>query len=100
MKDKEFFNTIKSSLEEGIAYYEGKKRLKTFHVPDSAPEYTSVQIKRIRERLKMSQQLFSLVLNVSNKTIQSWEQGTRHPEKAACRLLQIIEKNPKALLNI
>lgn len=100
MKDKEFFNTIKSSLEEGIVYYEGGKQLKTFHVPDSAPEYTPGQIKRIRNKLKMSQQLFSLVLNVSKKTVQSWEQGLRHPENVACRLLQVLEKYPKAILKI
>ncbi|MFC1643471.1 helix-turn-helix domain-containing protein [Chlamydiota bacterium] len=95
-----FFNTLKTSLEEGIKYYEGKKKLKTYHIPDPAPEYTPTQIKRIRNRLHMSQHLFSLLLNVSNRTVQSWEQGARHPEKVACRLLQIVEKNPCDVLKI
>lgn len=97
MKGKTLFNTLKSSLEEGIAYYEGKKHLRTFHVPDPAPVYTPSQIKRIRDKLNVSQHVFALILNVSGKTVQSWEQGFRHPENAAYRLLQIIEKQPKVV---
>lgn len=100
MKKKILFNALKTSLEEGIAYYKGEKNLKTFHIPDPAPVYTSSRIKKIRERLHVSQPIFALILNVSGKTVQSWEQGFRHPEKVACRLLQILEKRPQAVLKI
>lgn len=100
MRKKSLFNTLKTALEEGIVYYEGKKHLRTFHVPDPAPLYTPTQIKRIRDRLNVSQHIFALILNISGKTVQSWEQGYRHPEKIACRLLQIIDKQPRAILKI
>lgn len=100
MKKKTLFNTLKTSLKEGIAYYKGRKNLFTFHIPDPAPVYTSSQIRRIRERFHISQPIFALILNVSGKTVKSWEQGFRRPEKAACRLLQILEKRPEAVLKI
>lgn len=100
MKKESLFNTLKTSLEEGIAYYEGKKPLHKFHVPDPAPEYTANRIKSLREKLHVSQPVFALILNVSGKTVKSWEQGLRHPEKVACRLLQILEKQPEALFKI
>lgn len=100
MKNKTLFNTLKTALEEGIAYHEGKKPLRTYHVPNPAPLYTPNRIKMIRNKLHASQPIFALILNVSGKTVQSWEQGYRHPEKAACRLLQVLEKYPDALLKI
>lgn len=100
MKEKTLFNTLTSSLEDGIAFYEGKKHLHTFHVPDPAPSYTSSQIRKIRDMLHVSQHVFALILNVSGKTVQSWEHGLRHPEKSACRLLQIIEKQPQTIFKI
>jgi putative transcriptional regulator len=42
----------------------------------------------------MSQFVFASVLNVSVKTVQSWEQGERRPSHAALRLLEIIAANP------
>ena len=43
----------------------------------------------------MSQPVFARVLNVSAKTVQSWEQGVRTPQRGDLRLIQIIEKDPK-----
>jgi putative transcriptional regulator len=51
-------------------------------------------IARLRERCKMSQFVFASVLNVSVKTVQSWEQGDRKPSQAALRLLEIIAADP------
>lgn len=73
MSKKTLFNTLKSSLEEGIAYHEGKRRLRTFHIPEPAPVYTPDQIKRIRSSLRISQPVFALILNVSGKIVKRWE---------------------------
>jgi hypothetical protein len=40
------------------------------------------------------------MLNVSIKTSQSWEQGTRKPSQAALRLIQVFRQHPSALLEI
>jgi putative transcriptional regulator len=43
----------------------------------------------------MSQAMFARLLNVSPKTVQSWEHGTRKPSQAALRLIQVFEQNPR-----
>ena len=48
----------------------------------------------------MSQAVFARLLNVSTKTVQSWEQGTRKPSRAALRLIQIFGKNPDGVLKV
>jgi putative transcriptional regulator len=48
----------------------------------------------------MSQGVFARTLNVSVKTVQSWEQGERKPSQAALRLLQLLDANPEAVCEI
>ncbi|MCE5316784.1 MAG: hypothetical protein LLG04_05410, partial [Parachlamydia sp.] len=47
-----------------------------------------------------SQNLFAAYLNVSLNTIQAWEQGSRRPNHAALRLLEIMDKGPKFLTSL
>ena len=56
-------------------------------------KYTSVQIKRIREKNRVSQPVFAAFLNASPSTVKSWEQGEKHPRGATLRLLEIVERN-------
>jgi len=93
-----FFNDLKEGLLEGIAYFEGKIELKTtfLSIPDPPPPYNAERIRILRTTLGFSQPYFSRLLNVSPKTVQSWEQGTRIPSQASARLLQLIE-NPNLL---
>src|SRR5262249_13419334 len=44
-----------------------------------------------------SQAVFARLLNVSTRTIQSWEQGQRKPSQAALRLIQIFRQDPAGL---
>jgi putative transcriptional regulator len=53
-------------------------------------------VRRIRTQLNMSQAGFARLLQVSSKTVQSWEQGARRPQQSSARLLQFIE-NPELL---
>jgi putative transcriptional regulator len=39
----------------------------------------------------MSQAGFARLLQVSSKTVRSWEQGARRPQQSSARLLQFIE---------
>jgi len=48
----------------------------------------------------MSQAYFAALLNVSPKTVQSWEQGIREPSDSSLWLLQIVEKNPAVVREI
>ena len=92
---------LEAALREGISYARGEVQLKTYTLtlPDPPPAYTAERVRRLRSRLNLSQPLFSSLLNVSPKTVQSWEQGTRVPSHAAARLLQLIE-DPDALASL
>ena len=54
----------------------------------------------VREGTGLSQAKFALLLGVSVRTLQEWEQGRRAPSGAARTLLMIAAKNPKALLDV
>lgn len=45
-----------------------------------------------REQNNYSQGIFANVLNVSIKTVQSWESGVRAPSHVALRLLEVVDK--------
>ena len=54
----------------------------------------------IRERTGLSQAKFAMLLGVSVRTLQEWEQGRRAPSGAARTLLMVAAKNPQALLEV
>jgi putative transcriptional regulator len=54
----------------------------------------------VREGTGLSQAKFALLLGVSVRTLQEWEQGRRAPSGAARTLLLIAHKNPRALLDV
>jgi putative transcriptional regulator len=87
------FDRLKKGLEEGIAHERGERALRVTEVivPDPPQLYSADDVRRIRIRLKMSQAGFARLLQVSSKTVQSWEQGTRRPQQSSARLLQFIE---------
>jgi len=89
-----FFEDLKIGLEEAIAYKKGKLDLRSelIEIPEPPAQYKAKQIKKIREQSHYSQGVFAKVLNVSIKTVQSWESGQRVPSHAALRLLEIVDK--------
>ncbi len=95
------FDRLKKGLEEGIAHERGERTLRVAEVivPDPPRLYTADDVRRIRARLKMSQAGFAHLLQVSSKTVQSWEQGTRRPQQSSARLLQFIE-HPELLTTL
>lgn len=87
---------IRKGLEEAIRHAKGEITLRTttLELPDPPPEVKAEDVIRIRLDNQMSQAVFARVLNVSPKTIQSWEQGSRKPSPSSLRLIQVIRKNP------
>ena len=97
-----FFKDLKESLEEVLAHRQGKLDLYSeyIEIPEPPVEYKAKDIKKIREKNRYSQSMFALVLNVSKKTVQSWESGKRSPTHSALRLLEIVDKgiyNPEII---
>ncbi len=93
-KNNKFFEDIKAGLQEVLDYKKGKLRLSSefIEIPEPPSEYRPKEIKKIREEKNYSQSLFAKILNVSPRTIQSWESGMRKPSHASLRLLEIIDK--------
>lgn len=89
-----FYSDLKAGLKEAIAHKKGKINLRSeiIEIPEPPAEYKAKEIKHIREVNHYSQGVFAKILNVSVKTVQSWESGERNPSHAALRLLEIIDK--------
>jgi putative transcriptional regulator len=62
------------------------------------PRYGSARVRRVREGLGLSQPVFAKALNVSVGTVRGWEQGARVPDGPSRRLLEVVERHPKAIL--
>jgi putative transcriptional regulator len=88
------FDELKRSLEDSLAFSRGELSLVTTTIPAPPPLRDPTQIADLRHRLRMSQAVFAAVINVSPKTVQSWEQGVRRPSQAALRMLEVMDEDP------
>lgn len=91
MKNEDF-NKLLESVKQMGQIKQGKIK------PSRVFRYAVPNIQAIRTKLDVSQNEFALMLGVSARTLQNWEQGRREPEGSARALLIIAEKNPKAVL--
>lgn len=89
------FDRLRKGLHESIAYSRGELTLQTTELPAPPPKARAVEIIDLRKRFRMSQAVFAATLNVSSRTVQSWEQGLREPSDAALRMIQLIRLDPK-----
>jgi putative transcriptional regulator len=102
--DRTLGEEIIAGLEEALAYERGEltnvKVTRATLASQSAevapaPVYQANRIAALRERLRLSQPVFAAALNVSAETVKKWEQGTREPDGAALRLLELAEAHPE-----
>ena len=91
---KSVYNSIMAGLTEAVEDAKGNKKQLTRRVVTILPvkQYTSEQIKEIRNKTKLSQRAFAGYLGVSPKTVEAWEAGTNHPNGSASRLLNNQKK--------
>lgn len=107
MKKKSVGAQIVEGLTEAVAYKRGElANVRVTRLPLTvraaqvvpAPRYDGARVARLRARLKLSQPVFAMALNVSPETVRSWEQEKRTPDGAALRLLQVAERHPDVIL--
>jgi putative transcriptional regulator len=93
---------VRKGLEEAILHAKGEITLNStiLERPDPPPPIRANDLIRLRRESGMSQAVFARLLNVSTKTVQSWEQGARKPSQAALRLIQVFRHAPTALLEV
>lgn len=90
--NKAQFDELLASVQEMDEIAAGKKK------PARVFEYPEPEVKRIRENTGLSQNQFALLIGVSKRTLENWEQGRRHPTGPAKALLRILEADPKHAL--
>jgi len=90
--EKNMFDELLTSVQEMDGIVKDKKKAsRSFNFPE--PE-----VKAIRERLGVSQGRFAIILGVSKRTVENWEQGRRHPTGAARSLLRVVAADPEHAL--
>ena len=86
------FDSIKQGLDEALAFSEAKKGKAVVH------EFTPVDVKNIRSQVGMSQNEFASAFGISVSTLRHWERGDRTPHGPALVLLNVVAKEPGAVL--
>jgi putative transcriptional regulator len=84
---------IIASLNEAVRWARGEKvpvRITTVHVPE-------VDVRQVRNRLKLSQTQFAARFGFAPASVRNWEQGRTHPHGPARILLAVIAKHPEAV---
>lgn len=84
----DFFDELKTSLEEAVEIKSGKK------APARVTRYEIADVKAIREQLNVSQAEMAKALGTSLDTIKSWESRRRNPTGLAAKVLATIQANP------
>jgi len=90
VRKKDFDKLIASVKQAGKIKRGKSKASRSF-------DFKPADIKRIRERLDVSQSEFALMIGVSVSTLQNWEQGRRQPDGPARALLKVAAENPEAV---
>jgi putative transcriptional regulator len=86
-------NSIRRGLEEAIAFVKGDADLSKYrvHIPHE------IDVRRIRDKLGMTQEEFAREFGFSVNTLRHWEQGRRVPEGPTRAYLMVIDRAPKAV---
>ena len=91
--NKEHFEKLVASIQEAGKIKAGRK------APSRVFEVKPPEIKNVRKKLNVSQNEFALMIGVSVRTLQNWEQGRRKPEGPTKVLLRIASRNPSAVFD-
>lgn len=89
----EFFSSIKQGLEEAVAYSKGQCPKAVVH------EFSPVDVKNVRAKMGMTQTEFASAFGISVSTLRHWERGDRVPQGPALVLLNVVDKEPQAVLS-
>lgn len=82
-----------SELLESVRQMKADKKAQVHHIAVS-------DIVEARNKVGLSQDQFAVLLGVSKRTLQDWEQGRREPSGAAKSLITIAMKRPDVLLEV
>ena len=84
------FDEIREGLQEAVAHARGETGDVTLHRPD---------VRAIRKLTGLSQVEFARRCRISVSTLRHWEQGDRVPQGPARSLLELVRRDPGAVLD-
>ena len=101
---KKSINDVIHESAKGL-YDAGLMDAETMHTFDAlclspVRDLSPSKIKRIRLHEKISQSVFAKYLNISPSTVKKWETGEKHPNGAALKLLNLVEKMGIEILSV
>lgn len=86
------FNRIKADLQQAVEHAQGKEQGVRMHRP------RPVDVKALRAKVGMTQEEFAARFDFSTSTLRHWERGDRQPQGPALVLLNVIDHNPRAVI--
>ena len=112
--DKPMFNELKESLKQAVAISTGKAEparrivytdeevtaIREGRAYEVKATRTALEVKEVRERLRLSQSEFAKLIRVNVRTLQNWEQGHRCPTGPAVALLKLVNGAPEVALKV
>ena len=84
----ELFQTLLTSVQQADAIISGKA------APARSSTFAEPEVKAVRAKTGLTQEKFALIVGVSKRTLENWEQGRRHPTGPARALLKILDADP------
>lgn len=87
------FENIQKGLKEAITHAKGNNHGVVLHRPKP------VDVKAVRAKTGMTQEQFAARFGFSAATLRHWERGDRNPRGPALVLLNVIARNPQAVID-
>lgn len=87
---------ILEGLEQAVAWSRGENipvRVSLVRIPD-------VNVRRVRQRMGLSQTQFATKFGFSPATLRNWEQGRARPDAPTRVLLAVIAKHPESVEDV
>lgn len=88
------YKSISKGLKEAIEYSKGN----TKEAREFKPRH--IDVKKLREKIGMSQPKFAASFGISLGTLRHWERGDRYPQGPALILLNLLSKDPNTVLEV
>ena len=87
------FASIKRGLQQAVRHAKGKRvaGMRLYVAPD-------IDVKAVRERTGLTQEEFAAAFAISVGALRHWERGDRKPRGTAKVLLNVIAREPDAVL--
>lgn len=91
-KPNKAFVSIRQGLNEVLEFSKDNARNSVIH------EFTAIDVKDLRVKIGMSHNEFASAFGISVATLRHWERGDRTPRGPALVLLNVVAKEPQAVL--